>query len=174
MSDTGYAEKFDAVKRERYLEILRTGGRRRAAARMCGVHPETVRRYREKHPGFAREASAAEAEANEVVENALFVAATQDKNVTAMTVWLYNRAPTEWSDRKVLKAEHTGKVDSTVEVTLDSSSYVREVLADPEATEMALDLLDRVATRVVDGPKDDDVKPPRTGDPEHRPRREGT
>lgn len=135
-------EKFDETRRTAYLAILRDGGRRRAAARSVGIHPETVSRYIARHPAFADEVTLAEMEANEVVEDALFLAAKKG-NVTAMQLWLYNRDPEHWSDRKVLKAEHSGPGGGPI--AIDSSSYVRKVLANPAATDLALRLLDEVA-----------------------------
>jgi hypothetical protein len=54
-------------------------------------------------PKFAEEVERAEMEANETVENALFEAA-QSGNVVAIQVWLYNRMPDRWKDKRAATA----------------------------------------------------------------------
>jgi hypothetical protein len=90
--------KFGPLKREKYLGLLRKGGRRYRSARTCGVSLELVRLYRKEHPEFAAAEEEAEREANEVVEDALFKAAKKG-NVAACKLWLYNRDPQRWKDR---------------------------------------------------------------------------
>lgn len=48
---------------------------------------------------FAAEVAQAETDANELVEQALFNTALKG-NVTAQQVWLYNRDPARWQDRR--------------------------------------------------------------------------
>lgn len=136
------SEKFDVTRREAYLQLLREGQRRCLAARMVGVHPWTVSQYRRRHPNWEKEAVLAEMEANEVVENALFLSAIQG-NVSAAQFWLTNRDPDNWSDRKTVKSEVSGPDGGPIAV--ENSSYVRAVLSDQRATELALELLDQVA-----------------------------
>lgn len=141
MSTPG-AEKFDITRREAYLQLLREGQRRCASARAVGVHPWTVSNYGRRHPGWAREVTLAEMEANELVENALFKTATEG-SVPAAQFWLVNRDPENWADKKSVKTEVSGPEGGPIEV--DNSAYVRAVLASPRATELALELLDEVA-----------------------------
>lgn len=100
--------KFGARKRAAYLEALRTGSLRGAAAASVGVNRETVRRAYNEDAEFAAAVEQAELDANELVENALYQAA-QAGNVIACQVWLYNRQPERWKDQRNLKAELTGK-----------------------------------------------------------------
>jgi hypothetical protein len=93
--------KFDRIKREMFLDHLREGGRRGASAKAVGVSRPTVCDYARKYPAFAAEMSKAEAEANELVENALFQAAING-NVTAALAWLYSRDPERWRDMRKL------------------------------------------------------------------------
>jgi hypothetical protein len=91
--------KFGPPKREKYLEALAAGARRGAAAESVGVSAELVRQYRHHSAEFDRLVLEAEDEANELVEGALFKAAVEG-NVVACQVWLYNRAPDRWADRR--------------------------------------------------------------------------
>ena len=99
MPKKGQSVKFDTTKKERFLELLRNGGRRGASAKAVGVHRATVVDHMKADEGFAEAVSEAEMEANELVENALFSAALKG-NVTAIQVWLYNRWGERWADRR--------------------------------------------------------------------------
>jgi hypothetical protein len=90
---------FGTKKREAYLRALREGNSRSTAARQAGVSRELVRQYRHATEGWAEEEAAAEEEAHGQVEDALFQAAVSG-NVTAIQVWLYNRRPERWKDRR--------------------------------------------------------------------------
>ena len=104
--------KFDAIKREKYLDLLREGGRRQASAHAVGVDHKTVTKAMDSDPDFAAAVSLAEANANEIIENALFKSAKgywkgegeqrryYPGNVTAQQVWLYNRNPEKWKDAR--------------------------------------------------------------------------
>ena len=48
---------------------------------------------------FAAEVAQAETDANELVEQAMFSSALKG-NVTAQQVWLYNRDPEHWQDKR--------------------------------------------------------------------------
>jgi hypothetical protein len=91
--------KFGPKKREVYFQALREGARRTAAAKAAGISSEWVRRTRKDDPHFAEQESEAELDANERVEDAMFKSALEG-NVTAMQVWLYNRMPDRWADRR--------------------------------------------------------------------------
>ena len=129
-------KKFDRAKKDQYLALLCDGIRRGQAAHQVGVDPTTVQRHMQRYPSFAEEVSRAEMLANEEVENALYTAAVSG-NVTACQVWLYNRLPDAWADRRNIKAEVSGvdggPIQTDVKVILDA-------LNDPETRE-ALDVL---------------------------------
>jgi hypothetical protein len=61
-----------------------------------------VRLYRNATPGRAAEEEQAELAAHGKVEDALFKAA-RCGNVTACQVWLHNRGPDRWQDRRNLR-----------------------------------------------------------------------
>lgn len=109
MPTKGVAVKFDGTKRDAFLQLLREGTRRGAAAQAVGIHRSTVNDYVNKHPAFGEDISAAEMEANDLVVDALYQAALAG-NVVAIQVWLYNRCPDEWADRRQQKTEHSGHV----------------------------------------------------------------
>lgn len=101
--------KFTAQKKAKFLDLIRKGQRRGAAARAVGVTRHTIAIYMREDPEFRGEVDDAEMEANEVVEDALYKAATKGGNVVAQQVWLYNRSPDRWADRR--KIDLNTKVD---------------------------------------------------------------
>ena len=96
---------FGPAKRDAYLAALRNGVGRGEAARSVGIGRNSPGRYGGRHPDFALAIEEAEMAANEKVENALFQAAISG-NVTACQVWLYNRVPERWQDKR--QFQHTG------------------------------------------------------------------
>ena len=114
MPKKGQPVKFGTDKKEAFLELLRQGGRRGASAVAIGISRETVRLYMKENEEFAVAVSQAEMDANELVEDALFMAATAG-NTTAMQVWLYNRDPDRWADRRRHELELTGPIKIKVE-----------------------------------------------------------
>ena len=104
--------KFDDIKRERFLELLKEGGRRLSTCQAIGIDYKTFQRAMELDPAFGEAVSMAEATANEVIENALYESAKgywkgegeqrryYPGNVTAQQVWLYNRNPEKWKDAR--------------------------------------------------------------------------
>ena len=131
-------KKFDRSKKDEYLDLLREGIRRGQAAQQVGVDPTTVQRHMQRYPSFAEEVSRAEILANEEVENALYTAAVSG-NVTACQVWLYNRLPDAWADRRNIKAEISGKDGGPIQTDM---KVILDALNDPEARD-ALDALSR-------------------------------
>jgi hypothetical protein len=92
-------EKFDAKKKEKYLKSLRGGNRRVFAARQSGVSHSLICLYRNANSEFAEAEREAEDESTAVIECALHKLA-REGNVTAIQVWLYNRAPDRWKDKR--------------------------------------------------------------------------
>lgn len=112
MPKKGQLAKLDTIKKEKYLELLREGGRRGASAKVVGVHRHTIANHMKKDKAFAKAVSEAEMDANEIIEDAMFEAA-RSGNTTAMQVWLYNRCPDRWADRR--RYEVTGKKGEPIE-----------------------------------------------------------
>ena len=96
-----HRNKFNAERKEAYLERLREGMRRGKAAQAVGVDRSTVWRAVQEDPEFAAAVDQAELDACEIIEDALFESAKKG-NVTAQQVWLYNRHPDCWKDRRNL------------------------------------------------------------------------
>ena len=132
------SKKFDRAKKDEYLGLLRESVRRGQAAQQVGVDRATVQRHMQRYPTFAQEVSQAEMLANEKVENALYTAAVSG-NVTACQVWLYNRRPDAWADRRNIKAEISGKDGGPIQTDM---KVILDALNDPEARD-ALDALSR-------------------------------
>jgi len=91
--------KFDDIKKAKYLGALRQGLRRGAAARAAGISRETVRSLVKNDKDFARQQEEAEADACDIIEDALFQKA-KSGNVTACIYWLQNRSPDRWQDKR--------------------------------------------------------------------------
>ena len=72
------------------------------AAREVGVNARTVERHMKSSLKFRKAVSQSETEVNQKVENALYEAA-KSGNVTAIQVWLYNRDPKRWNDRRNIR-----------------------------------------------------------------------
>ena len=121
--------KFDTIKKEAYFEALKNGLGRMAAARSVDMTPEWMEKLMRRDPEFKKAISRAELEANQKVENALFKAASSG-NVVACQVWLYNRMPERWADRR--RMEHVGgdkdlPIHGEVKLVIDDN-IVREAV----------------------------------------------
>lgn len=101
------AYKFTEGKRQAFLDALRRGARRGLAAEAAGVTRQLVCDYIERIPEFAKLVEKAELEANEPIEDALYQAALSG-NVVALQVWLYNRMPDRWRDKRQVNAHLLG------------------------------------------------------------------
>lgn len=80
-------KRFTVALQEEYLQHLRDGMRRGAAAELLGFSRMTVINYIEDHAAYERRVLDAEGEATEHVEEALFQAAVSG-NVSAARAWL--------------------------------------------------------------------------------------
>lgn len=85
--------RFTAEVRERYLELLRKGGRKIKSAKAVGVSYRTIERYRADNDDFRRDEQIAVMEAVEDIEIVLHTLAQQG-DLSAIKMWLsaYNRA----------------------------------------------------------------------------------
>jgi hypothetical protein len=99
MKPRPHREKFDAARREIFLDLLRKGVRRTQACKKAGISRPTFNKCMNNNKKFAAEVAQAETDANELVEQAMFSSALKG-NVTAQQVWLYNRDPDRWSDKR--------------------------------------------------------------------------
>ncbi len=99
--------KFSSVKKEAYFQALRDGARRGAAALAAGVGIHTVRNHRAKDMEFRAAEDQAELDACEIIEDALFQAASSG-NVPSMIFFLCNRMPERWLNTQTQKHEHSG------------------------------------------------------------------
>ena len=111
--------KFSKEKKEQYLDELRRGARRMAAAESVGINRETARAHYNADPEFAAAVEQAEMDANELIEDALFQAA-ESGNVVACQVWLYNRMPDRWKDKRNYQVNIGNKdIDSAIHNELE-------------------------------------------------------
>ena len=115
--------KFSDVRKKAYLEKLTKGKRRGQAAKEVGISYPVIWKRMKEDAEFAKEVDEAEMLANEEVENALYQAAVSG-NVTACQVWLYNRAPDKWADKRQVESRRliAGRVEHDhVNVNFDFS-----------------------------------------------------
>lgn len=124
--------KFDEIKRAEYLKLLRQGKNKSLAAHDAAVSCDTVQRYCNLNPEFQREVSKAEIAGAKLrvgrVEDALYEAAASG-NVTAIQVFLYNRAADRWSDRRAVKTEVSGPNGGPISVERKIEELTDEQLA---------------------------------------------
>ena len=100
--------KFTARRQAEYLRLISEDGLGRcAAAHAAGMSDRTVRHYAESHPEFVESRDLAEMEKHEKVADALFQTALSG-NVVAQQVYLYNRCPEMWADRRNLQLTGRG------------------------------------------------------------------
>lgn len=91
--------KFSPKKKAEFLRLLEEGTRRGAAAKAIGLSRVTIANHMKADAEFAGAVDDAEMHADEAVEDAMYQAACAG-NVVACQVWLYNRQPHKWADRR--------------------------------------------------------------------------
>lgn len=96
---SGKPRRFTEEVRLAYLVKLAAGVPKTTAAYEVGVTPSTVWDYINAHPEFADQARLAMAVVDDRVEEALMNKALGG-DVIAAQVWLYNRRPSRWQDRR--------------------------------------------------------------------------
>jgi len=108
--------KFTDLRKGQYLARLAKGERRTLAAKAMRINYSTVLDHIATDEDFAAAVIEAESQADLIIENALFETA-KDGNVTAQQVWLYNRKPESWRDKRNI--EHTGRDGAPIVFELD-------------------------------------------------------
>jgi len=135
--------KFDDIKKKGYLEHISNGHTRGYAATLVGISRATVCDHMKANSEFAAAVSESEADAIGKVTNALFEAATSG-NITAMQVFLYNRDPVNWKDKRNIQL---GGLDGgPVKVEVDAKGKL-------------LGILNRLATRAGENKGDREPEP---------------
>jgi hypothetical protein len=111
------ATKLTPEKQEEYLEKLRQGCTFSNAAAVVGVRRQTVWSLRKKNKTFDERVKEAQRSCCAQVENALFKSAIEG-NTTAQQVFLYNRCPEKWKDKRAVDISATVKKQQfeTVEI----------------------------------------------------------
>lgn len=108
--------KFHNAKRDEFLQKLRNGMRRSKACDAVGIERTTFYDTLRCDDDFRAQVEKAESEANEIIEDALFQAA-ESGNVTAIQVWLYNRNPLRWQDRRNIVTTVTGADGGPIQIS---------------------------------------------------------
>jgi len=101
------------------LRQLRFGSALSVACRQAGIVPSTFWRWRKKWPRIAELADRLIASRIGLVEDALFQACVQDRNMTAIIFFLTNRAGDKWADRRAL-VNNTNVFNAKAEVPKDA------------------------------------------------------
>jgi len=111
--------KFTESKKRAFLEALRSGARRGAAAESVGVTRQCVAYHAKDDPDFDAAIIQAEADACELVEDALFQKAKKG-DVASMIFYLCNRAKERWRN-PMQRIEQTGRDGGALEVSFLSA-----------------------------------------------------
>jgi hypothetical protein len=100
------AVRFTKLKQDDYLERIRNGVMRGPASDEIGVDRSTIRRYIEGHAGFRQKVEDAETDAAEMVQEAVFQAASSG-SIPAAKLWLEFRGlmPQGGKSEKAVKDE---------------------------------------------------------------------
>jgi len=112
---------------------LSKGARRGAAAKAVGVSRQTILNHIKEDEKFHKAVDEAEMDANEVVEDALYKAACSG-NIVAIQVWLYNRDPLHWTDKRNIQVNASGKIIHKVEVVSEKAKELTEKILKGENT----------------------------------------
>lgn len=105
--NSGVWTKLDEIKKGEYVKKLCQGYRRGLAAAAIGVCRQTVINHLKKDKKFADVCSMAETMCNEKVEQSLYESALSG-NIIAQQIWLYNRDPKRWADKRSFKISGEG------------------------------------------------------------------
>ena len=118
----GVEHRFDDSVKSQFLDLLRKGARRHAAARSLGVHPDTVRNARRRDPSFDEDCILAEQEAVEKIEDELWEAATERKEPWAIQMLLKQLDGDRWREKKQVDVTVSGTVE------LDAGALIERVM----------------------------------------------
>jgi predicted DNA-binding protein (UPF0251 family) len=136
--------KFSAKKKKEFLRLVKEEGMKRTnAIQEVGITRCTLADHLQKEPHFRDALEQAEMDQeknhNEKVEDALFDAA-ESGNVTAIQVYLYNRVPERWADKRNLQL--TGKDGGPIE-TVDYGKALKNLSSEE------LRSLDEIASKLT-------------------------
>ena len=131
----GTPQKWNEERKRLLLERLAKGLRRGAAAKSVGMTWQAIWKHAKADERLEREILEAEMLSNELVEDALFRAATVEGNVKAQIIWLTNRMPDRWKARHLRAENEPDQVHQHVHLTVDK--------ARSELVELAATLRDR-------------------------------
>ena len=111
--------KFTAKKKKQFLKLVKEEGMKRTnAIQEVGISRATLAAHLQVESDFKEALEQAEMDQeknhNEKVEDALFDAA-ESGNVTAIQVYLYNRVPERWADKRNIQL--TGKNEGPIEIS---------------------------------------------------------
>lgn len=136
--------KFTAKKKKEFLRLVKEEGMKRTNAIIeVGISRQTMVAHMNADPAFRDALEQAEMDQeknhNEKVEDALFDAA-ESGNVTAIQVYLYNRVPERWADKRNLQL--TGKDGGPIE-TVDYGKALKNLSSEE------LRSLDEIASKLT-------------------------
>ena len=120
--------KFDDIKKAEYIKLISSGVRRGIAAKAVGVTRQTISVHMQNDAEFKKTVSEAELDADEPVENALYESA-KSGNVVAIQVWLYNRQPEAWADKRKVQTEISGPNGGPIEMSLSMEEKLKKIEA---------------------------------------------
>jgi hypothetical protein len=119
---------------ELFLQLVQDGTPRISAAIQCGWSPQQLTRYL-RNEDFAFKVHTAENVRDEAAEKVLYDKAING-HMRALEIWLFNRLPNRWADRK--QVDVGGKVQAEIGVVVAVKEAIEGLLSDhgPEALQI--------------------------------------
>ena len=141
--------RFDETKRERFLELLRTGHMKRTAARTVGFTYRTIERRRQHDPDFKWEMDNATREAAEPVEKMVYDLALQG-DLRAAEMWTKAYASSNWRQLQRVEIDATPAAVELSRNQLDTRlAELQTTLAERRLSLAADDVIDVACTDAV-------------------------
>lgn len=120
--------KFNDQVKAKFCKHIANGLRPSQACIAVNINRDTYEEHYNRDPKFREMLAIAEEDSIDKVENALFEAATEKKDVNAIKYFLNNRRISRWVDTKNLKldAEINGEVEYVIKWADDIGGHKQE------------------------------------------------
>jgi transposase-like protein len=147
----GRPSKFNVAVKEKILELGSAGKTEEQIAEIIGIHVNTLRNWKGKHPDFMWALNESKQVADDLVEASLFSRAVgyshrEEKvfchegmiithetmkqyppDVTAAIFWLKNRKPDEWRDKHQMALEGGGEDSAPLKLDLSAEKLIEVI-----------------------------------------------
>jgi transposase-like protein len=110
-----YSEEKKNEIKNNVLTSLKNGASIPQACKAANIDRSTIWMWRKTDENFGNQVYEAKDSRIDIVEDALYINATEKMNITAQIFFLKNRSKGRWKDRQEI--EHSGKIDLNKEET---------------------------------------------------------